>query len=30
VSKYGNPFHQWPALIRVDGKRLSEAAFKKL
>lgn len=30
VSKNGNPFHQWPALIRVDGKRVSEAAFKKL
>ncbi len=29
-SKNGNPFHQWPARIYVDGKKVSEAAFKKM
>jgi hypothetical protein len=30
VSPLGNLFHQWPALIYVDGKKTSEAAFKAL
>ena len=30
VSVKGNPYHQWPALIYVDGKKVSEAQFKKL
>ncbi|WVW77455.1 hypothetical protein Bhz59_00069 [Stenotrophomonas phage vB_SmaS_Bhz59] len=29
-SVNGNLFHQWPALIYVDGVKTSEAAFKKL
>lgn len=29
-SVKGNLFHQWPALIYVDGVKTSEAAFKKL
>lgn len=29
-SKLGKPYHQWPAIIYVDGKKVSEAAFKKL
>ncbi len=30
VSPKGNLFHQWPALIYVDGKKTSEKAFKEL
>lgn len=30
VSVNGNLFHQWPALIYVDGRKTSEAQFKKL
>lgn len=30
TSKNGKPFHQWPARLTVDGKRVSEAAWKKL
>lgn len=30
VSPKGNLFHQWPALIYVEGKKVSEAAFKKI
>ena len=30
TSKNGRPFHQWPARLTVDGKRMSEAAWKKL
>lgn len=29
-SVNGNLFHQWPAHIYVDGKKVSEAQFKKL
>lgn len=30
VNQYGTAFHQWPALIYVDGKLTTEAAFKRL
>lgn len=30
VSSKGTLFHQWPARIKVNGKPVSEAAFKKL
>jgi hypothetical protein len=30
TSKLGNPYVQWPALIYVDGQRISEATFKEL
>jgi hypothetical protein len=30
VNSHGTWFHQWPALIYVDGKRTTEAAFKAL
>lgn len=30
VSPKGNPFHQWPARIYVDGKFTSEKQFKTL
>lgn len=30
VSSKGVLYHQWPARIKVDGKPVSEAAFKKL
>jgi hypothetical protein len=29
VSARGTPFNQFPARIRVDGKAISEAAYKK-
>lgn len=29
MSKHGNLFNQYPALIYVNGKRFSEAAFKR-
>lgn len=29
-SVKGTPFHQWPALIYVEGKRVSEKEFKEL
>ena len=29
-NSHGTYFHQWPALIYVDGKRMTEAAFKAL
>jgi len=29
-SPKGNPFHQFPALIYVDGKKVSEKQFKEL
>lgn len=30
VNQQGTAFHQWPALIYVDGKFTTEAAFKRL
>lgn len=30
TSKYGKLFARWPLLIWVDGKKISEAKFKKL
>lgn len=30
VNQHGTAFHQWPALIYVDGKATTEAAFKRL
>lgn len=30
VSKLGNPYVQWPALIYVDGQRMSELEFQKM
>lgn len=30
VNQHGTFFHQWPALIYVDGKFVTEAAFKRL
>lgn len=30
VSPKGNLFHQWPALIYVDGRKTSEKVFKEL
>lgn len=30
VNQLGTMFHQWPALIYVDGKFTTEAAFKRL
>jgi hypothetical protein len=30
VSSKGKLFNQWPALIYVDGKKMSEAAYKRL
>lgn len=30
VSRLGTPFNQWPSRIYVDGKAMSEAAYKKM
>lgn len=30
VSSQGKLFHQWPALLYVDGKKVSEAKFRQL
>ncbi|HEY4529159.1 MAG TPA: hypothetical protein VIG97_02335 [Luteimonas sp.] len=30
VNQHGTAFHQWPALIYVDGKFTTESAFKRL
>ena len=30
LSKFNNPYVQWPALIYVDGKKVSELEFQKL
>jgi hypothetical protein len=30
VSRLGRPFNQWPSRIYVDGKTVSEAAYKKM